>query len=176
MTTPIEKLWLPEALLDEMTALAMRAHPNETGGVLIGYDAGNGVVVTAITGPGPKAVHDLDAFIPDYTYQNGEIVRIYRESERRHTYLGDWHSHPDGGAILSSKDKRTLRRIANHRPARVPAPIMGILAGGACWDFAVWRCFPRDLRATRFFSRYNRMVVVQTKSDWVTLNDASVSG
>lgn len=175
MNRPIEKIWLPEVLLDEMTVLATCAHPNETGGVLIGYDAGNGVVVTAIIGPGSKAIHGLRAFIPDYTYQDSEIERIYRESGRRHTYLGDWHSHPDGRATLSSRDKRTLRGIASHRPARVPAPIMGILADGDCWRLAVWRCFPRDMRARRFFSRYDRMALIQTRGDWMTLDVAGVS-
>lgn len=174
MNKPTDRIWLPEELLDEMRALATSAHPNETGGVLIGYDAGNGLVVTAITGPGPRAIHEPDAFIPDYVYQDGEIERIYRESGRRHTYLGDWHSHPDGGAALSSRDKRTLRRIARHGPAMVSAPIMGILASDECRGIAIWKCFPRDLRARRFFARYERMVVIETRGDRTTLNETGV--
>jgi len=174
MKKPTDRIWLPEELLDEMTALANRAHPNETGGVLIGYDAGNGLAIAAITGPGPRAVHEPDAFIPDYVYQDGEIERIYRESGRCHTYLGDWHSHPDGGATLSSRDKRTLRRIARHRAARASAPIMGILASDECRGITIWKCFPRDLRAARFFARYERMVVIETKGNRTTLNGISV--
>ena len=150
-------IWLPERLLDEMGVLAANACPNETGGVLLGYDAGNGLVVTAITGPGPAAIHKRDAFIPDYDCQDTEIERIYRESRRRHTYLGDWHTHPAGGSALSSKDKRTLLAIARHRPARTPAPIMGILAGGEPWRLTVWQCFPRNLRRRRFFARYDEL-------------------
>jgi len=150
-------IWIPERLLDEMSVLASNACPNETGGVLLGYDAGNGLVVTAITGPGPKAVHERHAFVPDYDYQDAEIEIIYGKSQRRHTYLGDWHTHPDGGSALSSKDKRTLLRIARHRPARTLAPVMAILASGEPWRLTVWRCFPRDLRRRRFFTRYDEM-------------------
>ena len=161
----MRKIWLPERLLDEMTLLATGAHPNETGGVLIGYDAGNGLVITDITGPGPEAVHAHHAFVPDYAYQDKEISRIYRESGRQHAYLGDWHSHPDGAPALSSRDKRTLRGIANHPPARAFAPIMGILAGGDWWGLTVWRFFPRDLRIGRLFSRYLAMELLREKSD-----------
>lgn len=150
-------IWIPERLLDEMSVLAANAYPNETGGVLLGYDAGNGLVLTAITGPGPEAIHEHHAFIPDYGYQDAEIERIYCESRRRHTYLGDWHTHPDGSTALSSKDKRTLLTIARHRPARTVAPIMGILAGGEPLHLTVWRCFPRNLRHRRFFARYDEL-------------------
>lgn len=150
-------IWLPERLLDEMGVLAANACPNETGGVLLGYDAGNGLVVTAITGPGPEAIHKRHAFIPDYDYQDAEIERMYRESSRCHTYLGDWHTHPAESSALSSKDKRTLLTIARHRPARTPAPIMGILAGGEPWHLTVWQCFPRNLRRRRFFARYDEL-------------------
>ena len=137
--------------------LADSTYPKETGGVLTGYDAGNGLVVTAIVGPGPEAIHEPHSYTPDYAYQDAEVERVYRESDRCHTYLGDWHTHPDGGATLSRRDRRTLRAIADYRPARAPAPVMGILAGNHHWRLAVWRYFPRNLRAHRFFSRYSEM-------------------
>mgnify|MGYP001590345474 FL=1 len=152
-------VWVPSKLLDEMSALAASAYPDETGGVLMGYDAGNGLVVTAMAGPGPEAIHERQAFAPDSAYHEAQIARIYRESGRRHTYLGDWHSHPDGGATLTYRDKRTLRAIASYRPARASSPIMGILAGGDAWCLTVWRCFPRSLRARRLLSRYEQMAL-----------------
>lgn len=156
-------IWVPERLLDEMSVLATDAYPNETGGVLLGYDAGNGLVLAAITGPGSEAIHERHAFVPDYDYQDAEVERIYNESRRRHTYLGDWHSHPDGNTTLSKKDKRTLHTIAGHRPARASNPIMGILAGRGSWRLTVWRCVPRNLQAGRFFSRYNEMALFCTR-------------
>lgn len=173
MKKHIETIWLPAKLLDEMGALATSAYPKETGGVLIGYDAGNGLVVTGITGPGPEAIHESHAYTPDYAYQDAEIGRVYRESGRRHTYLGDWHSHPDGSTTLSSKDKLTLRTIARYRPARASAPIMGIFVGGEPWRLTVWRCFRRDLLRRRFFTRYDEMALVRTRSERTVLDKAS---
>ena len=160
MNVPTRMIWLPEKLREEMSILATNAYPNETGGVLIGYNAGNGLVITAITGPGRDAIHKPHAFTPDYAYHDAEIERIYNQSGRRHTYLGDWHSHPDGDSTLSSKDKRTLRAIAEYVPARTSSPIMGILDGRTSWRFVVWRHLPRSLRMRRFFHRYEKMSLI----------------
>ncbi len=161
MKSPTVPIWLPRRLHDEMRDLARRAYPNETGGALIGFDAGNGLVVTALIGPGPQALHEPHAFTPDYEYQDEDIERIYVRSGRCHTYLGDWHSHPGGISALSTKDKRALRVIASHRPARAPAPVMGILANGDPWRLSIWRCFRRHLRAGRLFSRYEEMQILE---------------
>src|SRR3546814_7384631 len=50
-------------------------------------------------------------------------------SGRRETYLGDWHTHPDGTDVLSRADKATLRRIARTPDARAPRPVMLIANG-----------------------------------------------
>lgn len=163
-------IWIPDRLLDELNLLASASFPKETGGVFIGYDAGNGLVVTAITGPGPMAVHVPYAFTPDYNYQDAMIEHIYHESGRCHTYLGDWHTHPVGSTALSSKDRRTLLTIARHRPARIAAPIMGILAGSDPWRLAVWRCFPRDLRSRRFLNRFEELKLCREQLDTVPVD------
>ena len=158
-------IWIPERLREAMIALAGEAYPNETGGVLVGYDAGNGLVVTDITGPGPAAQHEPAAFTPDAAYQEAEVARLYRNSGRLHTYLGDWHSHPDGGATLSAKDKRTLKRISRHKEARMREPVMAILAGKIHWELCAWRCIPPRARAGRLFYRYDAINVVFTAAD-----------
>lgn len=123
-----------------MKVEAVRAIPCETGGVLLGYWTGGGeVVVTTATGPGPRAVHSEAEFIPDDEYQQQMIDDTYRESGRRHSYLGDWHTHPYGGEFLSYKDRRTLQRIARHVEARAPIPLMAVFAHNENWRLAVWR-------------------------------------
>lgn len=107
--------------------------PLETGGILLGYQAGEGqdLVVTHTVGPGPKAVHKRGRFVPDHRYQSVEIARLYAEqpSSESHAlaYLGDWHTHPGSLAYLSGQDKATLRRIALTKSARAPQPVMIIL-------------------------------------------------
>ena len=153
-------MWLPKELRDEMSMHARIALPNESGGVLMGYDAGNGVVVEAVIGPGPRALHEQAGFVPDYEFQQREISRVYETSGRRHTYLGDWHSHPGGRPMLSRKDKRTLRAIAKHRPARAPNPVMVILIGDEPCELAAWRCLPRRILRGQFRCRYERLEIV----------------
>ena len=161
-------IWLPERLHRRMVGLARSAFPDETGGVLVGYDAGNGLVVQAITGAGPNAIHEPHAFEPDHAYQEKEIARLYVRSDRCHTYLGDWHTHPKGSSRMSGKDKRTLRVISKHTPARMPSPVMAILSGVDDWDIAAWRCWAPRLRAGRFGYRYERTPVIFTRGSEIT--------
>lgn len=136
--------------------------PLETGGILIGYTSGAGsgdVVVVAITGPGPAAHHTEISFEPDHEYQTREIARIYRASKGVNTYLGDWHTHPSSAADLSQRDKRTLRHIASHPPARMDRPVMAILGDGVPWILKAWRLEPGSaiaVRRTRFAEMHIR--------------------
>lgn len=132
--------------------------PLETGGVLLGYwvrqptasartrrkEFGSIVtpeyelVVAQSVGPGPHAVHLPDAFIPDHEFQETEIARVYRASGRTVTYLGDWHCHPCGPAVLSRKDLVTLNRIAGDPCARAPTPLMLIVKGDDLARSRLW--------------------------------------
>ncbi|WP_170865260.1 MULTISPECIES: Mov34/MPN/PAD-1 family protein [Hymenobacter] len=121
-------LWLSESAYKAILLEAMRRMPCETGGILLGYwSTPQEAVITAIIGPGPKAVHRKRSFQPDSTYHEREIARHYEESGRTETYLGDWHTHPKAGAYMSSKDESTLRVLADYAPARLLTPIMMIL-------------------------------------------------
>lgn len=106
-----------------------RHHPLETGGLLLGYTTPNGeVVIRDVVLGGPKAKRTRDGFVPDAAWQEADLARRYRASGRMDWYLGDWHTHPEGGTLVSHKDRRTARRIATSPDARVPKPIMLILA------------------------------------------------
>jgi integrative and conjugative element protein (TIGR02256 family) len=133
--------WVTGEALESMQAEAQRRSPLETGGILMGYWAENlsCVVIASIVGPGPEAVHKRLSFTPDHVYQEREIERLYFDSGRRVTYLGDWHSHPLGPLRLSVADRLTQLRIGMHRKARAPRALMAILAGGRPWSLGVWQ-------------------------------------
>lgn len=116
-------------------------HPlAETGGVLLGYYSPVGsVVVAEATGPGPGARRTADSFHPDAAWQRAEIAARYAASGRINTYLGDWHTHPDGVLSPSPTDIRTLRRIARTAAARAPHPLMAILAPDSNGSVAIWQ-------------------------------------
>lgn len=132
--------WLNRPALEFMIQEAKVWSPHETGGVLIGYlDAENrDIIVEQAIGPGPRAKHAKSSFMPDQTFHEQEIARIYSQTGRTSTYIGDWHSHPYGGAYLSGTDRQTLERIARSKEARTPRPLMAVMAGPE-WDVCIWQ-------------------------------------
>ncbi len=134
----------------ELEREADRCAPLETGGVLLGFEDTadrRQIQITAMVGPGPKAVHQRNRFEPDSDWQRDQVARIYRESGRVVTYLGDWHSHPRGSTRPSSLDRRTAAHIGACIEARMRHPLMGILAGSRqSWSLATYRFARRRLR------------------------------
>lgn len=130
-TDTVPLVWFARDVISTIHREAERAFPRETGGVLLGYaDVTNTeLVVTASVGPGPLARHSRWAFVPDHKYQEEQVAKMYTASGRIWTYLGDWHSHPDGPLRMSTADRRTLARIARFGDARIPRPIMAVIAG-----------------------------------------------
>jgi len=142
--------WLRRAVHEELLVLVDQHRPNETGGLLLGYRHGpREIVITDATGPGPNAVHRRDGFEPDTEWQSAELARRYFEAQRRISYVGDWHSHPGGAALLSKTDRITLRTISRHPEARCPRPLMAIVAGGDPWKLGVWQAARTPLRRGR---------------------------
>lgn len=145
MRRTVGTAWVAESALAAMAVEAQRISPRETGGVLLGYWAQphTEVVVTAVIGPGPQAIHDPTRFVPDHDYQEAEIARRYAEALERNAYLGDWHSHPSGRSGLSRQDRATLLGICTHAAARAPVPLMAILTPmGSEWVPKLWRFRP----------------------------------
>jgi integrative and conjugative element protein (TIGR02256 family) len=139
------KVWISAVRLASMVEEARHCLPNETGGAFMGYWADRStVVITDVIGPGPNAEHSRHSFYPDAEYHDREIERIYSASDRLHTYLGDWHTHPNGSARTSRKDRKTLSAIASDPGARAPRPIMAILAGNKDWRLVIWSWEAKD--------------------------------
>jgi integrative and conjugative element protein (TIGR02256 family) len=135
----VADVWISAKLLSSLAEEAEKHAPNETGGVLMGYWADpSSLVIRVCLGPGPAAIHEKYRFVPDHEYHVTEVENIFRQSNGSCTYLGDWHSHPEGAPLLSQKDRRTLKFIATDAKARAPAPIMLLVAGGPVWNPVVW--------------------------------------
>ncbi len=109
---------------------AARAHPHETGGMLLGWNnkERNEIVVAASIGPGPKAGHTRASFRPDGAWQQVELERMYSRTDGKLTFLGDWHVHPAGGPAMSRRDRKTLAHVARTPEARCSTPVTVLLA------------------------------------------------
>lgn len=124
-------VWINSSALEDMVEEACSRYPVETGGVLLGYAADNtDVVVQCAIGPGPNAQHSRYRFVPDHAWQCEQIDHHYAASSGIEVYIGEWHTHPGSSAWMSLLDRRTLGRIARHREASCPHPLM-IIAGGS---------------------------------------------
>jgi len=128
-------VWLKKSVLDMIMGEMNKWYPNETGGVLIGYWNEN--QITQLIDGGPNAVRSKTSFAPDHKYQVDVISQIYKLSNRTETYLGDWHTHPDSKAYLSSTDKKTFHKIATYKPARLSMPLM-IIVGTKPLELKAW--------------------------------------
>ncbi len=150
---------LAPSAVEEMQTEAKRALPDETGGMLLGYvvpvSAPERIVVEAVLGPGPDAKHSSHRFEPDSDWQDERLAEVYADSRRTTTYLGDWHSHPLDVAVPSRRDRRTARRIARKKSARMPRPLMLILSSNheGAWEFVVYRWQAGELGAVEVEAR-----------------------
>lgn len=122
------KVWISQNHIDRMIAEIEVFAPLETGGAFFGYiSLENNVVITDLIDAGVGAKRGRYSFEPEQDYQLAEMERLYRLSNGKTTYLGDWHSHPANAPALSRRDERTLLKIASSEQAKCPAPVMMII-------------------------------------------------
>ena len=139
MPLPSHRVWLKRSQLFQMVTDAEAHYPNETGGVLMGYMPSTAeTVVTNIIIGGQDEIRTAVSFVPDSRYQQGIIEAFYKASGGSFTYIGDWHSHPNGVLALSPTDKSTLRRISKCPEARCKLPVMMVIAGRKNWSAGAW--------------------------------------
>lgn len=129
MTSPQSRLWLAHTAVHTIQNLANEKYPNETGGMLLGYETNGDVVVANVIGPGGRAKHRCNSFVPDSEFQQLVLEALFRKTDGRETYLGDWHTHPNGPCNPSTTDKKTLAHIARTAASRTAHPVMVILGG-----------------------------------------------
>lgn len=110
----------------QVIAAARKAHPLETGGILLGYRRNGSVLIV-------EALEIEDPHASPASYgTNAQRIQDALDRELRRLpegtgYVGPWHAHP-GPSDHSTDDRRALRRIA--RQYRNPiASIVAIRTG-----------------------------------------------
>lgn len=113
-------LLISEDAIGSLFRAARKAHPYETGGLLIGvYADGQPWVTQVVELPSAEMGRNR------YRISSGATtlaVGAARESDHRLGYLGDWHSHPQD-APPSPRDLASLRFISHAHP-RSPNPTL----------------------------------------------------
>ena len=106
---------LDYALVEYVSSLRRERLPAETGGVLIGYfDVPHRRVYVVDALPAPDDSHERrDAFVRGFAGLPDAIRDIEARTGSQVSYVGEWHSHPDGAGVgRSDDDSEMLRQIA----------------------------------------------------------------
>lgn len=134
---------LLELVEQKMVHLAEAAWPEETGGILVGYystDLRTGRITEALAPPADSE-RSRWRFSRGVRGLTAKLRSLWRKPKaHRQYYLGEWHSHPDGPIAMSSRDRATMRRIAEEVKYQCPEPLLVILGGSpeAGWNLGCW--------------------------------------
>lgn len=119
------KIKIAAKVLDGLTAQVIANAGIETGGVLVGYDDGNGnKVITHASGPGPNASRSANKFEKDVDFCQKFLDDLWKEFGNRARYLGEWHSHPIENNSPSNRDLKSLTAISVQKEYQTSDPIM----------------------------------------------------
>lgn len=118
-----DKKWtvfISEPVLERMVNIMHQKIPKETGGVLLGsvFLYPKSVVITDIIDAPPDSIGTPTLFILGIEGLEQKIRDTEIRTNGKVTYLGTWHSHPNGGKA-SPTDERTFQRllfVRNYEP------------------------------------------------------------
>jgi integrative and conjugative element protein (TIGR02256 family) len=80
----------------------------ETGGILLGTDDGQEIVIRHAGGPGPKARRETHRFLRDLAHAQQLAEQAWKEDQSR--WIGEWHTHPSGDLTPSNYDLEAYTR------------------------------------------------------------------
>lgn len=145
------RVWISEQAEATIVEAAEAAHPNETGGILVGVLAhGRPWVTNAVQILSPKSsgtYYEVPAGA-----RRKQVARL-RRGDSRLGYLGEWHSHPLDLPPSADQDIVTMSEIAVDPEAGCPRPVL-VLArrvnDGYMLDARQWTATAlRELRLLR---------------------------
>lgn len=86
---------MSEDIQRKMQSITHKAHPNETGGILVGWwERGNIIVNEALEVADPQATRT--SWTRDEHKAQVALDRVLQKTSNRQVgYVGDWHSHPE---------------------------------------------------------------------------------
>jgi Prokaryotic E2 family A/ThiF family/Prokaryotic homologs of the JAB domain len=104
--------------------------PNETGGILVGtYDMVQRIIYVGDIIPSPDDSHEYPtAYIRGVSGVRDRLDEYQRVLGGAFTYIGEWHSHPDGvNTDMSPQDKILFRWLEGHMAGEGLPALMGII-------------------------------------------------
>ena len=107
---------LNENVVSEMSCLRTMHLPAETGGVLVGYfdNPSQQIYITDILPAPGDSIEHKDSFIRGYSELQETLMEIEVRSGGQVSYVGEWHSHPDGVPVSPSQADEVLLTTIAH--------------------------------------------------------------
>lgn len=123
-----ERVLIGASVRSAIAAHVRAAPKTETGGILVGRDAGAGTLdITLASGPGPRAVRRKHYFLRDTAFLQGVLDREVARADGAVEYVGEWHVHPALDAPPSVVDRCSLWRIARRPNYPTNRPVLLIV-------------------------------------------------
>jgi integrative and conjugative element protein (TIGR02256 family) len=118
---------LSDNVLEKMFAHCQEHFPKEFGGIFTGIETGKIKVIIDIAVPKvfessttgfTRHANDLNLYLAQCYAQSGGLIK----------YLGEWHSHPNGGTHYSNNDAKSISELARNEDSKQAFPILCILS------------------------------------------------
>ncbi len=107
------KVVISPSLIDMIKNEIRKDMKIETGGVLAGFiDEARKLVITHISGPGPKAKKKRDGFLKDIEFCQKFLDEVYQSTQTKSNYMGEWHYHPSLSHQPSKIDINSISDIS----------------------------------------------------------------
>lgn len=112
---------------------AVKHFPKEFGGLLLGnYTSNNkgAMVVDIVVPPKNRFRNTKISFSADYYALNAELWKIELNPNKNIKYIGEWHTHPNGGKQYSNIDYRSIKDVAKAETVPITNPLLLIASLG----------------------------------------------
>ncbi len=130
---PSWQVRLKHGLVAKMQILLRHAKPNETGGLLIGmvHFKRKTVYITRVLPAPADSVSSPYAFVRGIQDLPETVYKIQNLTGGMLGYVGEWHTHPDGGPNLSLTDREAVEKVkSNLDSIPLPTHVMIVTARG----------------------------------------------
>ena len=117
-------------ILRQLRNLRLDCLPNETGGILVGtYDMERRIIYVGDVIPSPPDSHEYPtAYIRGVSGVRDQLDEYGRVLGGAFTYIGEWHSHPNGASTsMSAADIILFRWLQAHMSDEGLPALMGIV-------------------------------------------------
>lgn len=120
---------IPMSVLKDIDLMTKKAHPFETGGILVGKhtDDRRLAIIISATSPTQDSRLRQFRFYRGVGKLNQMLKSLWNKADRQY-YLGEWHYHPSPRVVPSNQDIKQISRISKAKQYRCSEPIM-LIAG-----------------------------------------------